>query len=213
VDVVIDGIVGIGGKPGLRPDAEAALEALEGVPVVAVDTPSGVCVDTGEVDGVHVTADLTVTFGTHKPCHLLDPAAQACGAVQLVDIGLELPPAPIEALQPADVAGLLPRPAPTAHKYSRGVVGVRAGSARYPGAALLSVAGAACGLAGMVRYVGPDQVLATIRDAHPEIVGEGRVEVLVTGQVAGHHVDVDKSGAGFAERTVDHIINDAQMRA
>ena len=60
-DVVIDGIVGIGGTPGLREPAQAALRAVEGVPVVAVDTPSGVDVDTGELDGSHVTAAVTVT--------------------------------------------------------------------------------------------------------------------------------------------------------
>ena len=157
-EVVVDGIVGIGGRGGLRENAANALKLLHGVPVVAVDTPSGVDVDTGEVQGDHVEAALTVTFGTHKVCHLVDPAAQACGAVHLVDIGLELPEPELEALQPEDVAALLPRPTAAAQKYTRGVVGVRAGSAQYPGAALLSVAGAACGLAGMVRYVGDEAV-------------------------------------------------------
>lgn len=184
-DVVVDGIVGIGGRPGLRPDAVAALEALAGVPVVAVDIPSGVAVDTGELDGPHVRAALTVTFGTHKAAHLVDPAAQACGAVHLVDIGLELPDAPVEALQPGDVAALLPRPAPDAHKYTRGVVGVRAGSDRYPGAALLCVAGAASGLCGMVRYVGPAAVAGQVRQAHPETVGPGRVQAWVVGSGGG----------------------------
>ena len=131
-DVVVDGIVGIGGHPGLRPEAVAALAALAGVPVVAVDVPSGVDVDTGELDGPHVVADLTVTFGTHKVAHLVDPAAGACGAVHLVDLGLDLPPAAVESLQPDDVAALVPRPRADAHKYSRGVVGVRAGSDDLP---------------------------------------------------------------------------------
>ena len=133
-EVVVDGIVGIGGRGGLRDNAANALKLLHGVPVVAVDTPSGVGVDTGEVGGDHVEAALTVTFGTHKVCHLVDPAAQACGAVHLVDIGLELPEPELEALQPEDVAALLPRPTAAAQKYTRGVVGVRAGSAQYPGA-------------------------------------------------------------------------------
>ena len=120
-EVVIDGIVGIGGRGGLRENAANALKLLHGVPVVAVDTPSGVDVDTGEVGGDHVEAVLTVTFGTHKVCHLVDPAAQACGAVHLVDIGLELPEPELEALQPEDVAALLPRPTADAQKYSRGV--------------------------------------------------------------------------------------------
>ncbi|WP_418060142.1 NAD(P)H-hydrate dehydratase [Pimelobacter simplex] len=180
-DVVVDGIVGIGGRPGLRPAAVAALGHVAGSPVVAVDVPSGVDVDTGEVAGPHVSADLTVTFGTHKIAHLVDPAARACGALQLVDIGLDLPEAPVEALQAADVAALLPRPAADAHKYTRGVVGVRSGSATYPGAALLSVAGAACGLAGMVRYDGDPAALDLVRAAHPEVVGPGRVQAWVVG--------------------------------
>ena len=184
-DLVVDGIVGIGGRPGLRPEAERALAAVAGVPVVAVDTPSGVDVDTGELDGPHVIADVTVTFGTHKVAHLVDPAATASGAVHLVDIGLDLPPAAVEALQPADVAALLPRPASDAHKYTRGVVGVRAGSSEYPGAGLLSVAGAGSGLAGMVRYVGDDEVATLVRESHPEVVGEGRVQAWVVGSGSG----------------------------
>ncbi|WP_193609588.1 NAD(P)H-hydrate epimerase [Nocardioides lijunqiniae] len=186
-DVVVDGITGIGGRPGLREEATAALAELDGVPVVAVDLPSGVGVDTGELDGPHVRADLTVTFGTLKAAHLVDPAASACGAVQLVDLGLDLPPADIEALQPADVAALLPRPAEDAQKYTRGVVGVRAGSDEYPGAGLLSVSGAASGLAGMVRYVGDAGVAGRVRDAHPEVVGDGRVQAWVVGSGSGQH--------------------------
>lgn len=187
-DVVVDGIVGIGGRAGLRPEAANALKLLHGVPVVAVDTPSGVDVDTGETPpdgGDHVVADVTVTFGTHKVCHLVDPAAAACGAVHLVDIGLDLPDAAVESLQLEDVAALLPRPAGESHKYTRGVVGVRAGSTLYPGAGLLSVAGAASGLAGMVRYVGDESVATLVREAHPEVVGAGRVQAWVVGSGSG----------------------------
>jgi hydroxyethylthiazole kinase-like uncharacterized protein yjeF len=184
-DVVVDGIVGIGGHPGLRPNAVAALDAVRGVPLVAVDTPSGVDVDTGQLDGPHVRADVTVTFGTLKVTHLVDPAAQACGAVHLVDLGLDLPAAAVEALQPADVAALLPFPGGQAQKYTRGVVGVRAGSAEYPGAGLLSVAGAATGLCGMVRYVGDGPVADRVRQAHPEVVGDGRVQAWVVGSGGG----------------------------
>lgn len=179
-EVVLDGIVGIGGKGPLRPAAAAAVAALTGVPFVAVDVPSGIGVDTGELSGRHVTAELTVTFGTHKIAQLVDPAAAACGRVELVDIGLAPPPAPVEALDAADVARLLPRPAAAGHKYSRGVVGLRTGSARYPGAALLGVAGASCGLAGMIRYDGPAADL--VRAAWPEVVaGPGRVQAWVVG--------------------------------
>lgn len=183
-DVLVDGIVGIGGRPSLREPAADVLARFAGVPVVAVDVPSGVDVDTGRVGNFHVVADLTVTFGTHKACHLVEPAAEACGVVQLVDIGLDLPPAPIEALQAGDVASLLPRPDAFAQKYTRGVVGVAAGSERYPGAAVLCTSGAAGGLAGMVRYVGP--AADPVRARHPGVVvGEGRVQAWVVGSGGG----------------------------
>ncbi|MFN8191410.1 MAG: NAD(P)H-hydrate dehydratase [Nocardioidaceae bacterium] len=195
-DVVIDGIVGIGAAGGLRPAAVTALAACGDAPVVAVDVPSGVGVDTGEVAGDHVAATLTVTFGTHKVAHLVDPAAAASGVVQLVDIGLDavLPdqgaPA-VVSLQEHDVAALLPRPEPAAHKYSRGVVGLRTGSDRYPGAAVLSVSGANCGLVGMVRYDG--SAAAAVHAAHPEVVGPGQVQAWVTGCGGG-----DDAGAALA---------------
>lgn len=204
-EVVVDGIVGIGGRGGLREEAVAALRAVAGVPIVAVDTPSGVEVDTGELAGEHVRAALTVTFGTHKVAHLVDPAAAACGAVQLVDLGLDLPPAAVEALQPGDVARLVPRPAPHAQKYTRGVVGVRCGSAEYPGAGLLSVAGAATGLCGMVRYVGDREVADRVREAHPEVVGAGRVQAWVVGSGGGD--DAGRSLADAAEDGVPLVVD------
>ncbi|WP_199837285.1 NAD(P)H-hydrate epimerase, partial [Streptomyces caniscabiei] len=138
-DLVLDGIVGIGGKGGLRPDAAplAELAATSRALVVAVDLPSGIEPDTGEVHGAAVRADLTVTFGTHKPGLLIVPARAYAGTVRLIDIGLAetLPPTPaLESLQHADVAALLPRPTGESDKYRRGVVGIAAGSARYPGA-------------------------------------------------------------------------------
>jgi hydroxyethylthiazole kinase-like uncharacterized protein yjeF len=206
-DVAVDGIVGIGGGGPLRPDAASLVSSLEDVPWVAVDTPSGVGVDDGLVSGPHVQADLTVTFGTHKPVHLVDPGARACGAVHLVRIGLDLPPAPVEALQEHDVAALLPQPALDAHKYTRGVVGVRAGSALYRGAGVLSVSGAACGLAGMVRFVPAGSleeaapVIALVQAAHPEaVVGEGRVQAWVVGSGAG-----DSAASQLREALADEV--------
>ncbi|WP_335934331.1 NAD(P)H-hydrate dehydratase [Streptomyces sp. PTD5-9] len=171
VDLVVDGITGIGGRGGLRPEAAALVRVFTatGAAVVSVDLPSGVEADTGEVRGEAVRADATVTFGTYKPGLLVDPAAEHAGALRLVDIGLgaELPDVPdLEALQYADLDALLPEPANESDKYRRGVVGIVAGSARYPGAAVLAVSGALRGGAGAVRYVGPggDAVIAR----HPE---------------------------------------------
>ncbi|MET9392759.1 NAD(P)H-hydrate dehydratase [Streptomyces sp. NPDC006624] len=192
-DLVVDGIVGIGGKGGLRPEAVplAAAAGRSRGAVVAVDLPSGVDADTGEVRGVAMRADLTVTFGTHKPGLLVDPAREYAGSVRLVGIGLELPDEPeLEALQHADVERLLPVPRAESDKYRRGVVGIAAGSARYPGAAVLAVAGALRGGAGAVRYVGPaaEAVIARfpetlVSDRGPKRAG--RVQAWVVGPGAG----------------------------
>ncbi|MFJ5261432.1 NAD(P)H-hydrate dehydratase [Streptomyces sp. NPDC088387] len=199
-DLVVDGIVGIGGKGGLRaeavPLAEAAARSYG--TVVAVDLPSGVDADTGQVRGAAVRADLTVTFGTHKPGLLVDPAREYAGSVRLIDIGLgaELPDeADLEALQHADVAALLPVPGAESDKYRRGVVGIAAGSARYPGAAVLAVAGALRGGAGAVRYVGPagDAVLARFPETLVSDKGPrqaGRVQAWVVGPGAGEDAAV-----------------------
>ncbi|MFE5619298.1 NAD(P)H-hydrate dehydratase [Streptomyces sp. NPDC056463] len=194
-DLVLDGITGIGGQGGLRPDAVPVARAARGsdAAVVAVDLPSGVDADSGQVAGEALRADATVTFGAYKPGLLIDPARAYAGALRLVDIGLadRLPSVPdVEALQHEDVAGLLPVPGAESDKYRRGVVGVVAGSARYPGAAVLAVTGALRGGAGAVRYVGPagDAVIAR----HPEtLVHEGppgkagRVQAWVVGPGLG----------------------------
>ncbi|CAM5505558.1 NAD(P)H-hydrate dehydratase [Streptomyces abikoensis] len=198
-DVVIDGIVGIGGRGGLRPDAAQLARAASdgGAVIVSVDLPSGVDADTGEVRGTAVRADATVTFGAYKPGLLIDPAREHAGALRLVDIGLAaaLPARPdAEALQHADVAALLPRPAAESDKYRRGVVGVVAGSARYPGAAVLAVAGALHGGAGAVRYAGPaaDAVIArfpeTLVSSGPPSKA-GRVQAWVVGPGLGDGTD------------------------
>lgn len=206
-DLVIDGIVGIGGRGGLRPEAEALVEAAEGALVVAVDLPSGVDADTGEVRGAAVRADATVTFGTYKPGLLIDPAREHAGALRLVDIGLGPLLAgaspEVEALQHADVAELLPSPEPESDKYRRGVVGIVAGSARYPGAAVLAVAGALQGGAGAVRYAGPatDAVIArfpeTLVTAGPPSKA-GRVQAWVVGPGLGDGAE--------ARRALDDVL-------
>ncbi|MER5553191.1 NAD(P)H-hydrate dehydratase [Streptomyces sp. NPDC002793] len=206
VDLVVDGITGIGGRGGLRPEAAELVRAVTGgrAPVLAVDLPSGVEADTGQVLGEAVRADATVTFGTYKPGLLVDPAAEHAGALRLVDIGLtaELPVRPdLEALQYADVAALLPVPGAESDKYRRGVVGVAAGSERYPGAAVLAVAGALRGGAGAVRYAGPgaDAVLARFPETlvHPGRPSKaGRVQAWVAGPGLG---DSSASAAAVAD--------------
>jgi hydroxyethylthiazole kinase-like uncharacterized protein yjeF len=183
-DLVLDGIVGIGATGGLREPATAIVAGLadlrardgERPPVVAVDVPSGVTVDTGDVPGEAVTADVTVTFGCLKPAHVVGPASARCGQIELIDIGL----GPVLRADPAlrvpdagDIAGWWPQTGPASDKYTRGVVGIATGSARYPGAAILSVGGALAGPTGMIRYAG--SAYQDVVRAHPSVVAVGKV--------------------------------------
>ena len=175
-DLIIDGLLGIGGKGGLR-EPYATVAALadntRGALIVAVDLPSGVDADTGAVAGPAVHADVTVTFGTMKPGLLIDPAARHAGVVEFVDIGLgpflDKPP-DARAPQAGDIAELIPRPGAESDKYRRGVLGLLVGSDRYTGAALLATGGAVHGGAGMIRLVTFPGAAAPVRQVHPEVV-------------------------------------------
>ena len=157
-DLVLDGIVGIGGSGALRGPAVALSRAGRGR-IIAVDIPSGVDPDTGAVADPEacVTAEVTVTFGVLKPGLLLPPGRAHAGIVQLVDIGLEpvmTPPPAFEVMDLATAGAFVPQPGATDDKYTRGVVGVVAGSSMYPGAGILCTGSARLGGAGMVRYAG-----------------------------------------------------------
>ncbi|TDC53713.1 NAD(P)H-hydrate dehydratase [Micromonospora sp. KC207] len=189
-DLVLDGIVGIGGTGGLREAADrlaGELPALRGrdggrAAVVAVDVPSGVAVDTGHVPRAAsgrpaaVRADVTVAFGALKPALVVGPAAALAGEVELVDIGLgpwlRGTPA-LRVTEWSDVVDWWPELGPAAEKYTRGVVGLATGSAAYPGAAVLSVGGALAGPTGLVRYAGSARGDVLLH--HPSVIAGGRV--------------------------------------
>ncbi|WP_235900533.1 NAD(P)H-hydrate dehydratase [Lolliginicoccus suaedae] len=164
-DLVLDGIVGISGRGPLRP---AAAEHVAGIrsPIIAVDLPSGVDADSGAVQGPAVRAALTVTFGARKPGHAL--AGEWCGGIEVVDIGLELPPPSLAELTDTEVGARWPVPGPRDHKYTLGVTGVVAGSARYRGAAVLAAGGAISSKSGMVRCFGG--AAATVVERYPEAI-------------------------------------------
>ncbi|MFZ0325030.1 MAG: NAD(P)H-hydrate dehydratase [Actinomycetes bacterium] len=193
-DLVVDGVLGIGGRGGLRGRAaELAARANDSSAlVVAVDLPSGVDADTGAAADESVWADLTVTFGTVKPGLLVTPAALQVGLLECVDIGLSpwLPDASVFELDADDVARLWPTPGPEDDKYSQGVVGIAAGSAQFPGAAVLAVAGATRARSGLVRYAGP-VAAEVVRSAAQTVVVEGlpssagRVQAWVVGPGLG----------------------------
>ncbi len=170
-DLVVDGLVGIGASGPLGAAAASLIQQLPQAPVIAVDVPSGVDVDTGDVPGAVLRAEVTVTFGCLKPAHVVGPAVPYAGQVELVDIGLEPYLAGGPALRLADEPDVVqwwPTPGPESDKYTRGVVGVATGSDAYPGAALLSVSGAVAGPAGLIRYAGSAYPL--VAEKFPSVV-------------------------------------------
>lgn len=177
-DLVIDGVLGIGGAGALRPQAADLIEQVQGsgALIVAVDVPSGVDADTGAVHGTAVRADVTVTFGAVKPGLLVAPGRFHSGAVRLIDIGLDFTDVePVAVvLDDIDVAAVLPEPEDADYKYSRGVVGISAGSREYPGAALLVTAAARHANVGMVRYLDRvDSVAPMVVTQFPDVVVDG----------------------------------------
>lgn len=193
-DLAVDGILGIGGRPGLPAPVADLLGALarDAVEVIAVDLPSGVATDTGAVGDHWVRARRTVTFGARKPCHLVEPGRSASGEVTVIDIGLDFTGARPEliTLDEDGLAALWPYPARQADKYARGVVGLDTGSNRYPGAGLLSTLGAVQAGAGMVRFLGQDKPTELIAAALPNVVfAPGRVQAHVFGSGWGDRPD------------------------
>lgn len=182
-ELVIDGILGIGGRPGL-PDHLQDLPDLiaDDALVLAVDLPSGLD-PAGEVRSDGIFADETVTFSLAKPVHLMPATEQAIGLLTVLDIGVTDPErAAVQRFSHADVAGSWPVPAPGDDKYSRGVLGVITGGEHYTGAALMSVTAAVTAGVGMVRYVGPEAPSNLLRQAVPEAVfGVGRVQAWLIG--------------------------------
>jgi hydroxyethylthiazole kinase-like uncharacterized protein yjeF len=199
-DLVIDGIVGIGGRPGLSAPIHALLgEVSDTAYVLAVDLPSGTDPDGQVAAQGCVFADETVTFIVAKPVHLLPATEPAVGRLTILDLGVKVDATPVvERVGADDVCRLWPRPGPADDKYSRGVLGVVAGGEKYTGAALLAVTSAVCSGAGMVRYVGPPTPTLLIRGQVPEaVIGVGQVQAWLVGP--GLDVD-DESALGRAQR-------------
>ncbi|WP_209371472.1 bifunctional ADP-dependent NAD(P)H-hydrate dehydratase/NAD(P)H-hydrate epimerase [Brevibacterium renqingii] len=185
-DLVLDGILGTGGRRGL-PEHIAGLIAAWAPHrrgrLIAVDVPSDLSPETaGAEQRIH--ADRTVTFGGLK-AELVDPRVSAfTGAIDVIDIGLDLDPelATAELLDEGDLVTGFPRPADDGHKYSRGVAGVLAGSEEYPGAGVLTTTSAVNSGAGMVRCLGSAAVAEFVIGLHPEVVtASGRVDAVVLG--------------------------------
>ncbi|TIM57583.1 NAD(P)H-hydrate dehydratase [Mesorhizobium sp.] len=160
--ILVDALYGAGLSKPLSGDAAKAVEVATelNLPVVAVDLPSGVSGESGQVLGQAFHARITVTFARKKPGHLLLPGREMCGELVLADIGIgdgivaQLEPRTFENTPPLWL-GNFPVPAVDTHKYRRGHVCVFSGGPSATGAARLSALAAARSGAGAVTVLSP----------------------------------------------------------
>jgi hydroxyethylthiazole kinase-like uncharacterized protein yjeF len=176
--VIVDGLLGTGLKGEVREPYATAIKVINGLhrPVVAIDIPSGLDSDTGEVCGVCDQADVTVTMGLPKIGLLKPAAADFVGRIEVADIGfaqtfIEEIQTDVELLTASDVAPLVPRRHRSAHKGEFGHLLVIAGSEGYTGAPVLAAHAAARAGAGLVT-------LAVPRNIYPIVAGKCPPEVM-----------------------------------
>jgi len=146
-----------------------------GVPILAVDLPSGISGDTGAVLGVAIRAAETVTFARRKPGHLLLPGRLHCGRVRVADIGISADAIATVgpscfANEPALWRHVLPQPAADGHKYSRGHVVAGSGGIASSGAGRLAARGALRAGAGLVTLACPPDALAVQAAANTAVM-------------------------------------------
>ena len=165
--LVVDALFGAGLARPLDGAARALVEAINasGVPVVAVDLPSGISGNSGKALGSAVRAAETVTFFRRKPGHLLLPGRIHCGKLVVADIGI--PAAVLDEIKPRQWANepplwlaAFPRPGIAGHKYDRGHAVVVSGELPSTGAAKLAARGALRAGAGLVTIASPRNALA-----------------------------------------------------
>lgn len=175
--LLLDGLLGIGasGKPSPEMLELFSLvrQSRRRPHIIACDTPSGLSASNSGADGSVLVADQTATFIALKD-FMLGPGEHFCGQIHLYDLGLspdlEGYEPEIQRWEERELVEALIRPHPFDHKYSRGICGLVAGSARYPGAAHLAGAAALATGCGMVSFFGPEALGYGLVLQHPEIV-------------------------------------------
>ncbi len=159
-EVIVDALFGTGFRGEPRPDAAALIERMNaaGVPIAAIDLPSGVDASTGEVAGAAVRAALTVTFHGRKVGLEVAPGRFHAGTVHVADIGLEQAETEHKLVR-LDVLDEVPRRGPEDNKYTAGHVLVVGGSRGLTGAPCLTAEAAMRADAGYVTVAAPESTL------------------------------------------------------
>ena len=188
--VVVDALFGTGLDRPLDTVAASLLRRFvqQARLSIAVDLPSGVATDDAALLSAPPQFDLTLALGALKPAHVLQPAAEVCGAVRLIDLGLPAVDSPVATLAPPDLTA----PGPADHKYTRGLTIVIGGA--MPGATSLAItaamrAGAGYGLL-FTDQPGPDLPHAVVQrrwssDALAQAIAGKKTAVVVIGPGLG----------------------------
>jgi hydroxyethylthiazole kinase-like uncharacterized protein yjeF len=174
--IIVDALLGTGVKSEVAGNYRQAIEMINaaGVPVVAVDIPSGVDASSGRVLGLAVRADLTVTFALAKLGNVLQPGAELCGRLLVADIGMPdavIAEAPGFEFVDLPCAKRLFRPRSTvAHKGSSGHCLIVAGSTGKSGAAAMAANSAVRAGAGLVTLAVPAALNAVLEVKTTEVM-------------------------------------------
>jgi hydroxyethylthiazole kinase-like uncharacterized protein yjeF len=174
---VVDAIFGTGFKGAAREPAAGAIEAINrcGAPVIACDIPSGVAASSGEIAGVAVEADLTVSFHAAKLGHRIAPGKWHTGELRVEPIGIPdgAPGAPAAGEIAAGVLDLLPARGAQSTKFSSGQVVIAGGSKGLTGAVRMSSLAAIRAGAGYATVAVPAELEAIFESSQPEVMSVG----------------------------------------
>src|SRR5438067_3747362 len=164
-DVIVDALLGTGLKGAPRDETARVIEQINGagVPVVAVDIPSGVNASTGEVAGAAVRADVTVTMHGRKVGLAVAPGRFRAGDVVVADIGLEHRETEHQ-LVTREVLSLVPRKRPEDTKYTAGALLVVGGAPGMTGAVSLAARAAFRADAGYVTICAPEESIPVLEE-------------------------------------------------
>ncbi len=198
-DVIVDAVFGTGFRGRAEGDAAIAINAINGAPapVVAVDIPSAVNGETGAVDGPAVQAEVTVALAAEKTGTATGPGALHASKLKAVDIGIPVEGARALMTERSDVARVLPRRSPDAHKRSGGAVALLAGSDAMTGAALLTVKGALKMGAGYATCGSTSAVKHALSSSVPEVLSTivSDDDVLVEASIERFSGVLERAGA------------------
>jgi hydroxyethylthiazole kinase-like uncharacterized protein yjeF len=213
-DLIVDAILGTGFRghlSGLLETVVADVNAL-GVPVVAIDLPTGLSADTHVVEGSAIEASMTVTLGAPKLPLVFPPADSHGGDLVIADIGIPMPVFDelegdyLELLTRERMRELVPSRPADSHKGDFGRVLVIAGSLGRTGAAHLAATGALRSGAGLVTIATPRSCVPIIAAMAPEYMTEaldetpsGTVDYAAVDRVLDIQADVIAVGPGLGQ--------------